>query len=82
MDRQQDYWGHRERAEEARSLLGSPIFGTAIGELRTHIMNTLVACPPGDPAVTLLHVKLKVLDEIAGQLQHYVNEAQFKKVAV
>lgn len=79
--RPQDYWGLREKAEEAESVLGSPIFGIACGELRVSWMDRLVSLPPGDPEVAVIHIKLKVLDEIRGQLQHQINEVQFRKVA-
>lgn len=80
MDRPPDYWGLRERAEEAKSLLGSPIFGMAIGELRRALMDQLISLPSSDPGIMVAHTKLKVLDDIAAQLQSYVNEAQFRKL--
>ena len=42
-------------------------------------MDELIGLAPGDPKVTVLHVKLKLLDDVTGQLQHYVNEFQFKQ---
>lgn len=81
MDRPPDFWGPREKAEEARSLLGSPIFGVACGDYRRALMDKMLTLTPGDPAVTMLHIELKMIDQVIGQLQHYVNEAQFRKVA-
>jgi len=79
LDHPPDYWGPRERAEEAKTLLGSAIYGMAIVALRRSYMDELIGLAPGDPKVTVLHVKLKLLDDVTGQLQHYVNEFQFKQ---
>ena len=79
MDRHQDYWGPRERAEEAKALLGSPIYGMAIASLRLALMDALVQLPAGDPQVTVIHIQLKTLDEIDGKLRSYITDYQFRE---
>jgi diphthamide biosynthesis methyltransferase len=79
MDLQPDFWGHKERAEEARSILGSQIYGMASDALRATYREELESLEIGSPHVVVVHAKLKVLDEVKGQLQHYVNEYQFRE---
>lgn len=74
-----DFWGKREHAEEARTLLGSPIFGVALAALRTTYQDAMVKLPFGDPRVSEYHVKLKVLDDVAAALQSYVTDYQFEQ---
>lgn len=79
MDLQPDFWGHKERAEEARSVLGSQIYGLAVADLRAAYRAELESLTIGSPNVTIAHAKLKVLDDVSGQLQHYIDEHQFKQ---
>jgi hypothetical protein len=72
-------WGKRERSEEARTILGSPIFGMAVVALRTTYIEALVKLPFGDARVAEYHTKLKVLDEVAAALQQYVVDYQFEQ---
>jgi hypothetical protein len=48
-------------------------------ELRRSILQRLLALPAGDPKVTELHTKAKLLDEIVGELRSYVNEIKFRR---
>lgn len=75
---QPDYWGKRERAEEAQSLLGSPIFGMAVAQLRADLIDEMLKLPVNDPGVVIVHTKMKLLDEIVGSLERYVNEMKFE----
>jgi hypothetical protein len=79
VDRPPDYWGKRERAEEAQSLLGSPIFGMAVARLRAEYIDQMIACQPGDVNLALVHAKLKIIDEVIGQLKSYVDDEKFKQ---
>lgn len=74
---QSDFWGPRERAEEARSLLGSPIYGMAVTALRADYVEALERLPINSPELVGIHAKLKVIEEIAGKLQSYVNDYRF-----
>ncbi len=75
---QPDFWGPRERAEEARTLLGSPIYGMALKALREEYVERLQSLPLSSPDLVGVHAKLKVLDEIGGKLQSYVSDYQFR----
>jgi hypothetical protein len=79
MQHQPDFWGHKERAEEARSILGSPIYGLAVEELRATYRRELESLQIGSPNVVVVHAKLKVLDEVSGALEHYVTENSFRE---
>jgi len=79
MHHQPDFWGHKERAEEARAVLGSPIYGLAVEELRQAYRQELEALPIGSQSVVIVHAKLKVLDEVSGALQTFVNEHSFRE---
>lgn len=62
----------RERAEEAQSLLGHPVFDEAVKGLRRSIVERLLVLPAGDLRVPEMHTKAKLLDELVGELRSYV----------
>lgn len=70
-------WGKRERAEEARSLLGSQIFGLALNALRDSYIEQMVGLQLQDPALFGLHAKMKALEDVVGELQGFITERQF-----
>lgn len=79
MDLQPDFWGRRERAEEARTVLGSPIFGMAVKQLRADYFEEIEKLSLNSPNLIVAHAKLKVLDDVAGSLERYVNEEKFAR---
>ena len=67
-----DYSLLSDRAQEAESLLGHRIFGQACEQLRHSYLEQLAALPLGSEKVTHLHTKIKLLDEVKGELKSIV----------
>lgn len=67
-----DFSTRRDRAEEATSLLGHRIYGEAIGQLRQNYLDTIAALPIGSDKLPIVHAKIKVLEEVDGELRSIV----------
>lgn len=74
-----DYSVRLERAQDAQSLLGHRIFGTALVALRTRYMDQIAALPVGSEKIIPLHTKLKLIDEVVGELQAVVVDAKIDR---
>lgn len=74
-----DSWTRKDRAAEAESLLGHRIFGEAMGELRRRYHEQIEALPLGSPGLIQLHTKLKVLDEVVGELRSIVADPRLHR---
>lgn len=68
-----------DRAREAGSLLGHRVFVEAVAGLRRSIIERLLVLPAGDPKVSELHTKAKVLDELVGELRSYVAATKVRR---
>lgn len=74
-----DYSVRLERAQEAQSLLGHRIFGEALANMRLRFMEQIAALPVGSEKVMPLHTKLKLIDELAGELSAIVADAKIDR---
>lgn len=74
-----DYSVRLERAQDAQSLLGHRIYGEACAQLRVRWLEAIAALPIGSPKVTEYHTKLKVLDEINGEMGAIIADAKIDR---
>jgi hypothetical protein len=69
-----DFLTLQDRSAEAGSLLGHKIFGESIAALKQSYSDQIAAVPLGQTdKLVALHTKLKLVDEIVGELKATVN---------
>ena len=73
-----DFSQRRDRAEEAESLLGHRVFGEAVNQLKQDILQRIESEPIGSPHLSVLHMKLKPVDEVAGMLRAFVADYRLR----
>lgn len=71
----------KDRAQEAESLLGHRIFGEAMLQLKASWHDQIDAMPLNSPQLSIIHTKIKVLEEIVGELRSIVADARFGKAS-
>ena len=79
MARPQDYLALQDRAQQAESLLGHAIFNEAVEELEAQYLEQLRLQPINSPRVLELHARLKVLQEIVGELRSMVTDVKMAR---
>lgn len=79
MDHQLDFLAVQDRAREADSLLGHKVFKEAIEAMRQDLLMQIAGLPLGSERLQLLHVKLKLIDEVVGALRSFVADVQMRK---
>ena len=74
-----DSWTRKDRASQAESLLGHRIFGEAVEVLAQSYLEQIRALPIGSPGLQTVHAKIRVLEELVGELRHFVADAKLHK---
>jgi hypothetical protein len=74
-----DSWTRKDRASQAESLLGHRIFGEAMLALRQRYHDQIEALPLGAPGLIQVHTKLKVLEEIVGELRSIIADPRLHR---
>lgn len=69
----------QDRAQEAGSLLGHKVFGEAIEELKKDYFIQITELPVGSPKVLEIHAKIRLLDEVVGELKSIVADYEFRR---
>lgn len=79
MARPQDYLALQDRAQQAESLLGHAIFNEAVEELDAKYLEQLRLQPINSTKVLEIHAKIKVLQEIVGELRSMVTDVKMAR---
>lgn len=69
----------QDRAREADSLLGHKVFKEAIEAMRQDLVIQIIGLQLGSERLPILHVKLKLIDEVVGALRSFVADVQLRK---
>lgn len=67
-----------ELSSEARMLLNSRVFSMALEDLQGRYVQCLLTNDVGSLTATTAHASMKVLDDVRGALQAYINEAAMR----
>jgi hypothetical protein len=74
-----DYSALRDIGQEAESLLGHKVFGLGVASLKQSYMDQLASFPAGDDRVAAVHTKLRLVDEIVGELKAMASAVRIER---
>jgi len=68
-----------ERASEAEGIMNSPVMKSALEDIHSRALGTLMAEPVGSLTATQAHAMLKAVTEFRGQLEQYIADHKVRQ---
>jgi hypothetical protein len=69
----------QERATEAQALLGNPVFVSAIDDVYSRAVGTLLAAEVGSLTASTAHASMKAVRDIKAQLEQYIADHKMRQ---
>jgi hypothetical protein len=68
-----------ERAAEAQALLDNPVFTSAIDDVYSRALGTLLSADVGSLTASTAHATMKAIRDIRTQLGNYITDNKMRK---
>ena len=68
-----------EKAAEAQALLDNPVFKSAINDVYSRALGTLLSADVGSLTASTAHATIKAIHDIRTQLENYITDNKMRK---